>query len=293
MSDKDSWLTFVVIILVILLILLLSYGMCNEKRRRKKLAIILPPQKCPSTNPTPAATVKNAESPVRLSQESVENLKSAKEAMKLLSSKKPTCVMFHANGCGHCVAMKPDYMEVAKNLGDKINFSMIEASKMNDIQNTKLPQIRGFPTLITNFGGTLKEHVGRKEKSSLEKLLSNLLLSSNERPKLEILELKSSKEMCKLLESNKKAIVMAYAEWCGHCKAMKADMEQFAKEVQQKDKSVVVARINEKIMVPNECPGVPSISGFPAILDNFNKNGNISLNLGRKNKTQLHNTYHI
>lgn len=285
-SRDVSCLIAIVIVLGVILLALVLFTLLYNGNNRKNGKNVLVIEECGNNK---NKTVKASKAPVVRAHKGPLHLDSAKEAMKMLSGEKPACVMLHSKSCGHCVAMEPDYVQIAGDMGDKIKFAMIEASNMKDFNETKLPQIRGFPTLIVNFGGKLDAHVGRRTKDDLKKMLSDALGGSGgnvmeHSASNSIVELESSDAMCELLKSNKKAIVMVYAEWCGHCKAMKADIEDFAKEVGKK--GLVVARLNEKLMKGGvTCSGVPEIRAFPAILNNLN--GKVSLDLGRKNKDQL------
>lgn len=76
--------------------------------------------------------------------------------------------------------------------------------------------------------------------------------------------------------SGKKALVLFYADWCGHCKKFMPEWDEISKEVKDKTDSVVLMKVecgdasnNEK---HEELMKKYSIKGYPTILS-FDENG--------------------
>lgn len=63
---------------------------------------------------------------------------------------------------------------------------------------------------------------------------------------------------------NKNGIVWFYAEWCGHCQAMKEEWEKFEDAMRNSSMDIYIAKVNDayndKLDIPH------SVSGFPTIL---------------------------
>jgi thiol-disulfide isomerase/thioredoxin len=242
----------------------------------------------------------------------IRELTSAAEALELLSSKQPALVLFYANFCGHCTRMMPDFEQAAAEAGDKsgIIIARVESGSLKDMSavGSKLPSVSGFPTSMTNYEGGIKTHVGRLDKQAIVALMKtgngtriaggvsgsghNMHAEgdkgSNKPGKRVIKEFQSWKEACDALQSDKKTIVMAYADWCGYCKTMMPDYEKL---LEKAPKDVTVARINADNMTQAEvCNGdkgmIDVIRGFPTIL--YNGGGKLILKVvGRQTLKSL------
>ena len=98
-----------------------------------------------------------------------------------------------------------------------------------------------------------------------------------------MMEFGSMQEACAALKGKKKAIVMAYADWCGFCKAMKADYESL---VDKAPAGVIVGRLNSNaIKAGDMCEGVEGIKAFPTIL--YNNGSKIVKVMGRQSLQAL------
>jgi len=65
-----------------------------------------------------------------------------------------------------------------------------------------------------------------------------------------------------VLDSKKDTFFMAYAPWCGHCKALHPKWEELAKKLQKHNDKVVIANIDA---TANDLPPQYNIRGFPTI----------------------------
>ena len=325
---------FVVTLILILVIVLGGSDDDNEK------IIVIPPAPVAGAS-VPAGPSKAEVAPVRQAQQvqhqqsqqvqhqqlrsemgKIRELRSAAEALELLSSKKPALVLFYANFCGHCKKMMPDFEQAASLADSKtgIIIARVEAGALKDMNSLsgKLPAINGFPTAVSNYEGGLKTHVGRLEKQAIVKLIqkaasgvgaplgsssyhggvaaygsnspisghgsrscgspahaaSELRMEESTRAgSRKFKEFDSWQEACDALQSDKKTIVMAYADWCGFCKSMMPDYEKL---LEKAPKDVTVARVNaDKLKHAEVCNGkkgmIDVIKGYPTTLYNGGK----------------------
>ena len=298
---------FVVTLILILVIVLGGSDDDNEK------IIVMPPAPVAGAS-VPIGPSKAEVAPVRQAQQvqhqqsqqvqhqqvrsemgKIRELRSAAEALELLSSKKPALVLFYANFCGHCKKMMPDFEQAASLADSKtgIIIARVEAGALKDMNSLsgKLPAINGFPTSVTNYEGGLKTHVGRLDKQAIVQLLkgassgvracgspahaaSELRMEESTRAgNRKFKEFDSWQEACDALQSDKKTIVMAYADWCGFCKSMMPDYEKL---LEKAPKDVTVARINaDKLKHAEVCNGkkgmIDVINGYPTTLYNGGK----------------------
>jgi thioredoxin-like negative regulator of GroEL len=64
----------------------------------------------------------------------------------LISKNKPIFVLFYAEWCGHCQALKPTWRKFIKSVKETIPIAEIESSFMGQVNGYK--QIDGYPTLM-------------------------------------------------------------------------------------------------------------------------------------------------
>jgi protein disulfide-isomerase A6 len=86
---------------------------------------------------------------------------------------KPTIILFYADWCPHCQAMKPAWggikRKYAKN--KKVNLFEVEHQSL-DMVPKKYKKIQGFPTIQTIKGGKLKsEYYGNRSKEDIDKYI--------------------------------------------------------------------------------------------------------------------------
>lgn len=226
----------------------------------------------------------------------IQELHSAQDAVKLLKASKPALILFYADFCGHCKQMMPDFEQAAKEASSKtgIIIAKVESGKLKDMASvsSQLPAINGFPTMCTNYEGNgIQAHVGRKDRAAIEALIQKAAASSRMAARAampshgarQMMEFGSMQEACAALKGKKKAIVMAYADWCGFCKAMKADYESL---VDKAPAGVIVGRLNSNaIKAGDMCEGVEDIKAFPTIL--YNNGSKITKVMGRQSLQAL------
>ena len=303
---------FVITLILVLIIVLGSNGDDKEK------IVVMPapasapaplPPSPPAPGPTPSPTPSKLASGARAvqSRAEIKELSSAKEAAQVLKGSKPALVLFYADFCGHCKHMMPDFEQAAKEASSKsgLIIAKVESGKLKDMSavSSQLPAISGFPTMCTNYEGSgIQAHVGRKDLASIVALIdkapgmrvsaravstqtksARAAMARDATSGRQMMEFASLQDACAALKGKSKAIVMAYADWCGYCKAMKADYEAL---VDKAPAGVVVGRLNSSVIKPGQmCEGVEEIKAFPTIL--YNNGSQIVKVMGRQSLQAL------
>lgn len=291
-----------VITLVLVLVILLGG---TDDNNEKIIVMPVPPAPAPASASVSSklsaraqAQQRNLQPPKQsgAARAEIMQLSSAQEAAQLLKGGKPALVLFYADFCGHCKQMMPDFEQAAKEASSKsgIIIAKVESGKLKDMASvsSQLPAISGFPTMLTNYEGSahdIKAHVGRKDKQAIEQLMDmvggmravrNRAHGGNAK---KMVEYASLQDACAALRGPNKAIVMAYADWCGFCKAMKADYESL---VDKAPAGVIVGRLNASAVKPGQmCEGVEEIKAYPTIL--YNNGSKIIKVMGRQSLQAL------
>ena len=80
------------------------------------------------------------------------------------TASKPLVVKFHAEWCGACKMMHPDFESVAKKLGDSATFISVDTDKFDDLASTF--GVDGLPTTVV-----IRTESGALNEESLTKLI--------------------------------------------------------------------------------------------------------------------------
>jgi thioredoxin-like negative regulator of GroEL len=292
-----------VITLIIVLIIVLG----GTDDNKEKIIVMPTPAPAPTPAPTPApgptpakmAAPTSGSSGARAvsSRAHIRELSSAKEAAALLKASQPALVLFYADFCGHCKQMMPDFEQAAEEASSKtgVIIAKIESGKLKDMASvsSQLPAINGFPTMCTNYEGNgIQAHVGRKDRAAIQaviqkasavRMAARANMAMGKIAARQMIEFASMQDACAALKGKNKAVVMAYADWCGHCKAMKADYESL---VDKAPAGVMVGRLNSNAIKPGQmCEGVEEIKAFPTIL--YNNGSKIVKVMGRQSLQAL------
>lgn len=93
--------------------------------------------------------------------------KQMKDAAKKASSSKPLIVMVYAPWCGHCKAMKPDFVESARELGQIAHFGCLNGDNAKSFCTGN--DIAGFPCMLRFENGKIVDKApGRRDKSTIK-----------------------------------------------------------------------------------------------------------------------------
>jgi thiol-disulfide isomerase/thioredoxin len=145
--------------------------------------------------------------------------------------------------------------------------------------------------MCTNYEGNgIKAHVGRKDLEAIRETLARgsnamrrTLTARSSGNKRQMVEYGSLQEACAALKGKEKTIIMAHADWCGFCKAMKSDFEAL---LEKAPSGVMVGRLNANAIKPGEvCEGVEEIKAYPTIL--YNNGSKITKVMGRQSLQAL------
>lgn len=111
---------------------------------------------------------------------------------------KIVCGLVYANWCGHCVALKPEWIKMVKTIKQKVKknqynkpiFLPFEQSKIDLLRefneknsqylDNKSVTYSGFPTLFKIHNGTISYYNGKRDANSMEKWF---MLENTKKPK--------------------------------------------------------------------------------------------------------------
>ncbi|CAH1967592.1 unnamed protein product [Acanthoscelides obtectus] len=193
-----------------------------------------------------------------------------------LRKKKHVLVIFYAPWCGHCKKTKPEFIEAAARFRDdpKVEFAAVDCTVEQALCSTN--DVKGYPTMKYFSYYTKNTRVyngGRTADDFVRFMLEPDKLSNNtpSPPTPENLSWFSDSTVIHLTDRNftqtlkkrKVVLVMFYAPWCGHCKRMKPDYIEAAKDLasQGYDQCMAMVDCTENPEVTEEY----EISGFPTV----------------------------
>ncbi|CRL04106.1 CLUMA_CG017219, isoform A [Clunio marinus] len=171
---------------------------------------------------------------------------------KLLGKEKNFLMMFYTNWCGYCKKLKPHYASAATEVKGKHVIAAMDMEKPENNPARGVFNITGFPTLIYFEDGLPKyPFEGENTKDGLIAFVTN---PTEPAPKQkeeewaadtnsEIVHLTTS-NFDLVLKEEKSAIVMFYANWCGHCKNLKPKYEEAAIKMKSKNIAGMLAALD-------------------------------------------------
>ncbi|XP_065349668.1 protein disulfide-isomerase A5 [Cloeon dipterum] len=174
-----------------------------------------------------------------------------------LKKKKHVLVMFYAPWCGHCKKAKPEFNTAAEKFKEdpKVEFAAVDCTAQQSVCSAY--DVKGYPT-IKYFSYLNKEkfdYAGGRTADDFISFMNNPQSAPPPppppSPHSEWGHLPGAEHLLHLTESNFTSIdskdnvlVMFYAPWCGHCKAMKGDYAVAAEKVQQESKNSWLATVD-------------------------------------------------
>lgn len=209
-----------------------------------------------------------------------------------------TFVFFHASWCGHCKRLLPTLNRIAVQLAKNktpVKFAALEASEQRS--NPASAIIKGFPTLLwVHQEELVSKYEGDRSMASLLDFIERMLsmstdeLSSQKRQMLEQVnhELEERAKAAKEQEekeaqaaltfadkvvaltdatfvahtTGKDALVMVYADWCGHCNALKPEWLKLADNPGVLNLDIYSIKSQENTVFP----GASLVEELPTIL---------------------------
>jgi protein disulfide-isomerase/protein disulfide isomerase family A protein 5 len=212
---------------------------------------------------------------------------------QFVKKKKHVLVMFYAPWCGHCKLAKPQFTAAAEHFKDdsKVVFAAADCTKHSVL--CKSQDVSGYPTFIYyNYGKNDIKYTGARQEADFVRFmkdpLSPLSLSP---PKANPEELWNEVDIAKniyhltdltfdtVIRQHKSALVLFYAPWCGHCKAMKPAYAEAAAILKESGVNCILAAVDasaEKTLQSRF-----SIKGFPTMKHFINGVEDSTYELGR------------
>ncbi|CAH1241660.1 PDIA5 [Branchiostoma lanceolatum] len=196
-------------------------------------------------------------------------------------------VMFYAPWCGHCKKMKPEYDEAAATLKEEnIDGVLAALDATKSPQVAKRFEVKGYPTVKYFKDG--EEAFGFNDRTA-DKIV-DFMKDPKEPPpppppeqpwqdvESEVVHL-GDEDFKSQLKRRKHALVMFYAPWCGHCKAMKPDYALAAKALKEDEIPGVLAAVDAT--VDRVLQSKYDITGFPTLKHFKDGEFNTDYNKGR------------
>ena len=210
--------------------------------------------------------------------EDVKHIDGPSDFEKLLrKEKKPILTMFYAPWCGHCKRIKPEFAEAATELKGEAVLAGMDVDTPDSHGVRTALNITGFPTLIYfKDGAKIFDYAGGRDRAGIVEWMRNPR-SAEETPPPEDAEPAwsdtesdvvhlTTDTFNQFIADNPSVLVMFYAPWCGHCKAMKPEYVAAAATLKGDDVAGVLAAVDAtaepKIAEKYKVKGYPSIKYF-------------------------------
>ncbi|XP_035658614.1 dnaJ homolog subfamily C member 10-like [Branchiostoma floridae] len=210
-----------------------------------------------------------------------------------LKRRKHALVMFYAPWCGHCKKAKPHFTNAAEKYKEdtKVTFAAVDCTTHQGVCGQY--EVRGYPTIkYFNYGKNPKDYEGGREEADFVAFMSDPLNPTPptpppKDPAEEWAELEGAEEVVHLhdntfedfIQQNPSVLVMFYAPWCGHCKAMKPDYALAAKALKEDEVPGVLAAVDAT--VDRVLQSKYDITGFPTLKHFKDGEFNTDYNKGR------------
>lgn len=189
-----------------------------------------------------------------------------------------TFVKFFAPWCGHCKAMQPAWVELARSYRHHADIKIAEVDCIANKATCSTAQIRGYPTLNLYFQGQeLAKYKGGRTVDAFRAFLSEHTDRDGEAtagagpPAGEEAWNPDQSDLVDLSDANFAPAVETgywfvkfYAPWCGHCKRLAPVWQRVAAEAfPYTDGRVTIARVD--CTESEAVCDAQGVSGYPAL----------------------------
>ncbi|XP_060077241.1 protein disulfide-isomerase A5-like [Ylistrum balloti] len=242
----------------------------NERTEEKIVEFMKDPKEPP---PPPPPEPKWDETESEVSHLTDENFKST------LKKKKHGLVMFYAPWCGHCKKAKPEFTQAAAKLKDdsKVLFAAIDCT----VHSTSCTahEVTGYPTFkYFKYGKSPQNYMGGREEADFVNFMSDPQNPGASPPApavetpaqqwaevvgMENLRFLTTDSFDSFLQEHNSVLVMFYAPWCGHCKAMKPAYGEAATILNDQEVNGVLAAV-DATLEPNLASRF-GVKGYPTL----------------------------
>jgi len=264
----------------------------GDARDQESILKFMKDPKEPPPPPPPEVPWKEEESDVvHLSEEDFK---------PFLKKKKHVLVMFYAPWCGHCKRAKPEMTAAAADFAEDSKVEIAAVDCTTDKSVCSAFEVTGFPTFryFHYYNKEQKSYDGGRTRKDFVAFMSDPLspFAGQEPPPpgpeeqwqdldgaLFVKHLKND-EFDSFMKYKETVLVMFYAPWCGHCKAMKSDYAQAAKELTDSGVVHVLAAVDATI--ETELGKRFSVRGYPT-LKFFRKGLEVEDYKGGRSKTEI------
>ncbi|XP_021377087.1 protein disulfide-isomerase A5-like [Mizuhopecten yessoensis] len=199
---------------------------------------------------------------------------------KLLKKEKgPMLVMFYAPWCGHCKKAKPEFMQAAAKLKDdsKVLLAAIDCTVHSS--SCTAHEVTGYPTFkYFKYGKSPQNYMGGREEADFVNFMSDPQNPGASPPApavetpaqqwaevvgMENLRFLTTDSFDGFMKEHSSVLVMFYAPWCGHCKAMKPAYGEAAAILNGQEIDGVLAAV-DATLEPNLASKF-GVKGYPAL----------------------------
>ncbi|CAL1297757.1 unnamed protein product [Larinioides sclopetarius] len=214
------------------------------------------------------------------------------EFKPVLKSTKHVLVMFYAPWCGHCKRAKPEYTAAAAYFKDnqEVKLAAVDCTTYSSICSAH--DVKGYPTFIyfnsysvekPYEGGRTKNDFIQYMESAVESLKPKTPETTSPPPPFEpekfwsevahgehVHYLKDA-TFHQVLKSKLSALVMFYAHWGGHCRALRPVFAEAAAKLKEQNVNAFLAAVDGT--VETSLQAEYSISAYPTV--HYFKNGKL------------------